>query len=652
MKKRSLNFRLIAGGIVVVLIPMLIIGIFSVTKSSKALEVLAKEQAINLAKDLATMTQLVFQEEIKLVDELSSTNAILNTTNSFSEWGDDQNIVGISKLNTMLVRALKKRSHEYETILVSDKSGTIIADGKGGQYQGISISDRDYFTKAKNGKTVVSNAVQSKSTGKPVVPICSPILSDQGQFLGTVTNVMKIDFLSEKITSVKIGKTGYAFMVDDEGLTLAHPNESHILQLNMKTVNGMEGIATSMVAHETGVESYRFDGMKKIAGYAPVPLTGWSVGVTQPADEFLAAAHAIRNVILIAGAIFLGVTVLVVLFFARSITRPINRIIEGLNEGGEQVASASAQVSAASQSLAEGASEQAASIEETSSSLEEISSMTKQNAEHAAQANTLMEEAKQTVGSANESMNEMVTSMQEITTASEETSKIIKTIDEIAFQTNLLALNAAVEAARAGEAGAGFAVVADEVRNLALRAAEAAKNTAALIEDTTKKVEGGSNLVEKTNAEFGNVEKSAMKVAELVGEIAAASKEQSEGIDQVNQAVTDMDQVTQQNAANAEESASSSEEMNAQAEQMKQMVDELVSLVGGTVRHGASVQSGTAHGTDLGKKQLAHPDAQHHPLAGDKNASQSVMPSVRQAGKEVAPEKAIPFNEDESFKDF
>jgi len=171
--------------------------------------------------------------------------------------------------------------------------------------------------------------------------------------------------------------------------------------------------------------------------------------------------------------------------------------------------------------------------------------------------------------------------MDEISKASDETSKIIKTIDEIAFQTNLLALNAAVEAARAGEAGAGFAVVADEVRNLAMRAADAAKNTAELIEGTVKKVGDGTNLVNTTNEAFGKVAVSASKVGELVAEIASASNEQSQGISQVNTAVTEMDKVVQQNAANAEESASASEEMNAQAEQMKSMVNELGELVGG-----------------------------------------------------------------------
>jgi methyl-accepting chemotaxis protein len=284
------------------------------------------------------------------------------------------------------------------------------------------------------------------------------------------------------------------------------------------------------------------------------------------------------SAIVLAGIIFFWVLSFILV---RSITKPIHSVIEGLTESSEQVASGSTQISSASQQLAEGASEQAASIEETSASIEELSSMTKQNADSAEQANKLMTESRQTITHTNQSMERLTASMREISRASEETQKIVKTIDEIAFQTNLLALNAAVEAARAGEAGAGFAVVADEVRNLSKRAAEAARNTSILIETTAKTVHEGAGLVESTNKEFNDVLISATKVEQLVGEIAAASREQAMGIEQVNKAVAEMDKVIQQNAANAEESASASQEMNGRAGELKEFVEELAALVGG-----------------------------------------------------------------------
>jgi methyl-accepting chemotaxis protein len=264
------------------------------------------------------------------------------------------------------------------------------------------------------------------------------------------------------------------------------------------------------------------------------------------------------------------------------ITRPIQNVIGGLGDGAEQVTAASGQVSSASQSLAEGSSEQAAAVEETSSSLEEMASMTRQNADSAAEANQLMSETLRVVNEASGSMVDLTQSMQEISHSSEETQKIIKTIDEIAFQTNLLALNAAVEAARAGEAGAGFAVVADEVRNLAMRAAEAARNTAELIEQSVKRIQAGTQLATRTGGAFGRVTDGTQRVAQLVAEITAASQEQSQGIDQVNRAVSEMEKVIQQNAANAEESAAAAEELNAQSEQMRAYVDDLRQLVRGS----------------------------------------------------------------------
>ena len=339
---------------------------------------------------------------------------------------------------------------------------------------------------------------------------------------------------------------------------------------------------------------------------------------------------------LIIGSIIAGV--LLAVFITRAITKSINQIIAGLTEGASQVASASGQVSAASQSLAEGATEQAAGLEETSSSLEEMSSMTKQNADNAQQANTLAAESQKVAASGAESMQRMSQAIDEIQKSSEKTSKIIKTIDEIAFQTNLLALNAAVEAARAGEAGKGFAVVAEEVRNLAMRSAEAAKNTANMIEESVKNAQNGVNISGEASKALDTIVSGVSKTAGLAGEIAAASAEQAQGIDQVSTAVAQMDKVTQQNAANAEESAGASEELSAQAEQMQGVVNELTALVGGAAETQHTLHTSAPRKSGTAKAKLGLSDHTFHHIAegGKKTAPAKV--------KAVA--KSIPLDDD------
>ena len=268
-------------------------------------------------------------------------------------------------------------------------------------------------------------------------------------------------------------------------------------------------------------------------------------------------------------------------FIVRGISRTLHGISNSINDGSNQVSSASAQVSAASQTLAEGSSEQAASLEETGSSLEEMASMTKRNSENARKANELAKEARTAADKGVGDMQTMAAAMDDIKVSSDDIAKIIKTIDEIAFQTNILALNAAVEAARAGEAGMGFAVVADEVRNLAQRCARAAKETAGKIEGAITKTGQGVEISGKVAATLNEIVTKVRQVDDLVSEVAGASREQTEGITQINSAVAQMDRVTQSNAAGAEESAAAAEELNAQAIITKQSVQELIELVGG-----------------------------------------------------------------------
>ena len=300
---------------------------------------------------------------------------------------------------------------------------------------------------------------------------------------------------------------------------------------------------------------------------------------------------------LIVASCLVAMGVLLGLLIRNKLTRPIERVIESLTGGAAQVNEASGQVAASSQSLAEGASEQASSLEESSAALEEMASMTRQNADNAGHANRLMSEAEQMVNRGVAVMQRMSGTMEQIKGSSAETAKIIKTIDEIAFQTNLLALNAAVEAARAGEAGKGFAVVAEEVRNLARRAADAAKNTAALIEESTRHADAGVNVSTDMAKDLREIQASTSKVATLISEIAAASKEQAQGIEQVNTAVSEMDKVVQGNAAHAEESASAAQELESQSRDLDATIAELIWIVTGKREEGvleAEGRSGAA----------------------------------------------------------
>lgn len=472
--------------------------------------------------------------------------------------------------------------------------------------------------------------------------------------------IEKFETVDHKIEAIRLAvddirfekdKTGYFFIYRDTTCVALPPNKS--LQGkdlgHLKSKSGVEFVKGLRDSAKSGGGFVIYEWPKPPGkelvdklGYAEmIPGTDFWIGTgvyidnievtkTTVSAEILSVVKKFSiKMMILSGIIFIGIIALCFIIIL-GINSALNKAISGLNNGSREVSSAANLVSNSSQSLAEGSSQQAASIEETSSSMEEMASMTKKNAENSGHANTLMQEVNQVVSVANESMDKLTVSMEEISKASDETSKIIKTIDEIAFQTNLLALNAAVEAARAGEAGAGFAVVADEVRNLAMRAADAAKDTSKLIEGTVNKINEGAEVVSVTNENFDKVAESASKVGGLVAEISEASREQSEGIGQVNTAISEMDKIVQRNAANAEESASASEELNAQAEVLREYVGDLVKLVTGQKEHG--IKQSTAQSSKSPDKQTKIK------AIGQKN--------------EISPQQIIPFDNDEDFKDF
>jgi methyl-accepting chemotaxis protein len=303
------------------------------------------------------------------------------------------------------------------------------------------------------------------------------------------------------------------------------------------------------------------------------------------AQDIVEKSHTGIIFILVMGAV---IGLLSAWRISRSISRPIHRLVAKLNLGTEQIVLAAEQSSGSSMTLSEGTAAQAASMEQSSAAVEEIASMTGQNAENAGKADRLMKETIQMGERVGRSMIDLAKSIQAVTQAGEETSKIIKNIDDIAFQTNLLALNAAVEAARAGEAGAGFAAVAEEVRNLSRRVTEAARQTTELLEGARKKTTAGSESFDRTITLYREMGTHSNQVGSLIAEIATASREQAQSVDQVSKSLTEMDRVIQQNASGAEEAAATAGEMNVQAAEINRVVVELTELISKERRNGAS----------------------------------------------------------------
>ena len=560
------------------------------------------------------------------------------------------------KLAHDFVKSIHEQYPYYENLplaakLNPDESFTVSVNGKEK-----TVRDGTFFTDTVDGKTIgkcdphfsyikavyegkdyfISQVYPSILRGNPIFVISAPVKDQSGKLVGVTVVAPHMSYFTDIfVNKLRLGETGYMFFMDDRGLLISHPDKKLIL--NKDAVEKVKHIASGVLSGEKEFNE-QFEGIDKIYVARKVDLKednilhDWYLVFSQANSELMASSNLFLKILVGVGVLFILIFFAGMVLVSRIvIEKPVKEIAKKLDHGTQQMASASGQVISTSQSLAEGASEQASSLEETSLFLEEMSSMTRQNADNATQADTLMKKANQTVGKANTSMGELTVSMEGISKASEETQKIIKTIDEIAFQTNLLALNAAVEAARAGETGAGFAVVADEVRNLAMRAADAAKNTSGLIEDTVTKIKDGSDLVTTTNEAFTEVATGASKVWELVGQIAAASNEQASGIEQVNKAVAEMDKVIQQTAANAEESASASEEMNAQAEQMKGVVGELVKIVaGGRGRAEARKYEVKKAGTTAGKKAST----------GDHKTI--ISPREKTMKKEITPDEVIP----------
>ncbi|MBU0691216.1 methyl-accepting chemotaxis protein [bacterium] len=538
------------------------------------------------------------------------------------------------------------------------------------------------YIPAKNPDGTPNEVVQTVLSGKTYrgrayvvnawyLTAYEPIFDKQNDVVGVLYFGVKqesMDAIAQHIMDVQIGKSGYIYVLGAKG----NEKGNYIISYqgkrdgeNIWEAKDASGnyMIKDIINHsveaghgKTVMERYPWknkddiEARWKTAACVYFEPWGWVIGASVYDDDYVKASDVTNRALAqILRAVFIVSPILVLLigsfalFFGTRIGKRLQLLAGVLAEGSGQVTSAAQQVSSAGQSLADGASRQAALIEEASSSLEEMAAMIKQNADSSTTAANLMTESTKHVDRAGSSAGNMIEAMGQIKEATDQTSKIIKTIDEIAFQTNLLALNAAVEAARAGEAGKGFAVVAEEVRNLAMRSADAAKNTSSLIQSTVDKVKSGADVVSGLKQALTEVTESSQQVSRLVEEISAASSEQATGIDQLNNSVAGVDQLTQQTAAGAEEGASAAEELSGQAESMMSTVSELFQIVTGSRedRREGSVSSHSPRG--FGKTSPSHYSLK--PLK-----KSSAAPTFYKEGKD--PRSEFPLDEHEGSSGF
>ncbi|MDP4108993.1 MAG: methyl-accepting chemotaxis protein [Bacillota bacterium] len=505
----------------------------------------------------------------------------------------------------------------YKTVFMANTQG-ITMD------KNIDISEREYFKNAVAGTNTISDPIVSKSDKTMSVFIAVPVLGYSRSVIGVIVANLDGNELSKMISDITFAKTGKAYMINKDDVTIAHSNEEVVLNQE-KTFDMLKSdpqlaqlaeLEKKMCAGGKGTGQYTYKGVTKDMAYAPVGIAGWSLALAAPKKEVYESINKLSASIAFCSVIFIILSILMAYYISNSIAKPLKMAaasaetlakgdfsidipesflkrndeignlavsFKGLTEGlsrllsnvigaSDQVAAGSRQVSDSSILLSQGATEQASSIEELSASMEEISSQTVSNAENANKAKAFVDKVTSSAEQGNSQMKDMLTAMDDINSASRNISKIIKVIDDIAFQTNILALNAAVEAARAGQYGKGFAVVADEVRNLAARSANAAKETTELIEGSVKKANGGMELAQKTADALNKIASEVSNVSEVINGIAVASNEQAEGIKQINQGIMQISQVVQTNSSTSEESAAASEELSSQAVLLKEQV--------------------------------------------------------------------------------
>ena len=652
--KMTIKTQVISALLLVGILPFAVMGIISYTKADSAImaEAYAKLSAVRDIK----LQQVgdMFKTRKADLQTLAASPYTAQFINALGSLDAKIGIDGNSEYPVEHPAVIKvtAKYHDYFNQYMNDYGyyDIFIIDADDGHVMYSAARESDYGANLKVGPlrdsglgklwkntlsskraTIVDMAPYAPSNDAPAIFMAMPVYVN-----GKLISILAIQLSDKMINNITanrsgMGETGESYFVGPDKLMRS---DSFLDPVNHSLLASFANPTKGAVDTEAASEALagKVD-TKVITDYNGNPVLS-AYALYDPSKEFSAnfkwallseidlaevqiPVDSLRNNALIIGLIFLGLIIAGALFLARMISNPLLKAVNTISEANAEVINASDQIASSSTSLAEGSSEQASSVEEVSATLEESTALINQNSDNAREASLLAQDATDAASVGNEKVQALTVSMTNISESSQKISKIIKTIDEIAFQTNLLALNAAVEAARAGEHGLGFAVVAEEVKNLAGRSALAAKETAEIIESSIDQVKAGNVITEQTNEAFSGILGHIKKTADLISEISVSAKEQSEGMSQISSAMAQVDQVTQHNASTSEEAAAAAEELNAQANAMLDTVGEVGRMVGVDINSMAhSSQSSTRSARP---KQVAHKTVEKKPTSQKAN---------------------------------